>query len=62
MPKVVGLKVASARATLAKIGLTLGTVTERASDTVGVVLEQDPEAGKELPPGAPINLVVGRQG
>jgi hypothetical protein len=62
VPKVVGLKLDSARGTLAKIGLNLGKVTEQASQTVGIVLAQDPDAGKEVPPGTPVNLVVGRQG
>jgi len=62
VPKVVGVKVETASKNLAKTGFTTGTVTERASDMVGVVLEQDPEPGKEVPPSTPVNLVVGRKG
>jgi hypothetical protein len=61
VPKLVGLKVETARRTLKKVGLSVGTVKERASEKAGVVLEQDSAAEKEVPLGTPVNLVVGRQ-
>jgi PASTA domain len=60
VPKLVGLKVETARRTLKKAGLTVGTVKERTSDKAGVVLEQDAAAEKEVPLGTPVHLVVGR--
>jgi len=59
VPKLVGLKVEVARRILTKIGVTVGTVNEREAEEAGVVLEQDPEAEKEVPLGTPVNLVVG---
>lgn len=59
-PDVVGQKLELARRVLTKAALTVGTVNERTSEQVGVILEQDPQAGKEVPPGTPVNLVVGK--
>jgi hypothetical protein len=60
VPKAVGLKVEAARETIAKAGLTVGAARERVSEQPGLVMEQDPEGGKEVPAGTPINLVVGK--
>jgi serine/threonine-protein kinase len=59
VPNLVGQKADVARGALAKSELTVGKVTERDSERSGVVLEQDPEAEKEVPPGTPVNLVIG---
>lgn len=59
VPKVVGLKLKSARNKLRGSGLTVGTIKRRVSDRVDVVLDQDPEAGREVTVSTPVNLVVG---
>jgi hypothetical protein len=59
VPNVVGLKLNSARKKLRGSGLTVGTIKKRVSEMFDVVLEQDPEAGREVTVSTPVNLVVG---
>jgi hypothetical protein len=61
VPKLVSIKLQSAREKIKESGLKLGSVTKRESPDVDVVLEQDPEAEKEVPIGTAVNLVVGQQ-
>jgi PASTA domain-containing protein len=61
VPKLVGMKLQSAREKIKESGLRLGSVTMRESRQVDVVLEQDPEAEKEVSIGTAVNLVVGQQ-
>jgi len=59
---VVGLKLARARAKLARRHCRVGKVTRRASTRkkLGTVLAQRPRAGKKLRNGAKVNLTVGK--
>ncbi len=59
-PDVVSLTRANAEAAITTVGLTVGTVTEVASDTVpaGLVISQNPAAGVLMAAGAPVSLVV----
>jgi beta-lactam-binding protein with PASTA domain len=59
VPKLVGLPWRRARSQIEKAGFKLGKVSERSSEESdpGEVLEQTPEAGKKLAPGATIDLV-----
>ena len=60
MPKVTEMPVSLARATLKEVGL--GQVSERtreAPNAIGLVLEQDPQAGTEVNGQTQVTLVVG---
>jgi uncharacterized protein YfaP (DUF2135 family) len=60
VPNVVGLTEAEARAQLEAAGLTVGTLTDQASDAgaPGTVLGQSVAAGEEVASGTAIDLVV----
>jgi len=60
VPDVVGLTEAAATADIEGAGLTVGTVTTEASDTVpvGIVISQDPAAGTSVDAGSAVNLAV----
>jgi len=60
VPNVVGLTLNQATATLISAGLTVGTVTERSSQTVPFndIISQSPGAGSTVPSGTPVSLVV----
>lgn len=59
VPNVVGSTLAEAEHTLAVRGLRVGTITRQSSnETREVVLDQEPRAGKMVPVGGSVNLVV----
>jgi len=60
VPTLSGLTEEQARTELTTAGLTLGEVTTENSETidVGLIIRQDPEAGKEVEEGAAVNIVV----
>ncbi len=59
-PDLIGLTLDQARGVLDEAGLSLGDVDEAPSNTVpeGAILEQDPPAGEELEPDAPVDLTL----
>jgi beta-lactam-binding protein with PASTA domain len=60
VPKVDGLAQDAATTAVTAAKLTVGTVTQQASNTVaaGNVISQDPANGSSLRPGSPVNLVI----
>lgn len=62
VPDVVGLAQATAGTRITAVKLVVGAVTEEYSTTVlaGRVIRQNPEAGEEVAPGSPVDLVVSR--
>jgi len=60
VPNVVGMTLEAAEAAITSSGLIVGTVTQECSVTVpaGQVISQDPGAGTEVCPPAPVDLVV----
>ena len=60
VPSTVGESQASASSAITAAGLTVGTVTQRASGSVAVgnVISQDPAAGTNVAGGSAVNLVV----
>jgi Tol biopolymer transport system component len=62
VPRVVGLRLATARSRIHKANCTVGRVRRaRSLRRVGRVLGQSPRAGKRLARAAKVNLVVGRR-
>jgi beta-lactam-binding protein with PASTA domain len=65
VPKVVGLTQAAATSAITGAKLTVGTITQQASNAVpfGNVISQDPASGSTVAQGSPVNLVIssGRQ-
>ena len=65
VPNVVGLTQAAATYALTGAKLTVGTITQQASNAVpsGNVISQDPAGGSTVAQGSPVNLVIssGRQ-
>jgi len=59
-PDVIGIAIRNARAKIKEAGLTTGEILKRVSETPGQVMQQDPEAGTQVPLGGAVNLVVGR--
>ncbi|MGH8549812.1 MAG: PASTA domain-containing protein [Methylococcales bacterium] len=60
VPDVVGQTQAAAQTAITSAGLTVGTVTQQASNTVpsGSVIRQNPAAGTSVAAGSAVNLVV----
>jgi hypothetical protein len=60
VPEVVGMTTDGARNALEQAGLTVGTITEAASEDgpEGTVIEQTPEAGAEVDEGSVVDLRV----
>jgi beta-lactam-binding protein with PASTA domain len=60
VPTVEGLTLGAATTTITGSKLTMGTVTQQASNTVatGNVMSQDPGNGSSLAQGSPVNLVI----
>jgi len=60
VPQVTGLSQAAAETALRKAGLTPGTVTQTASDTIGagIVVSTDPVAGTSWPQTKPVGIMV----
>ncbi|MCW2787181.1 MAG: protein kinase [Marmoricola sp.] len=60
VPSLVNLTKAAAESQIRTAGLTVGTVTEQADDTVakGMVVSQDPTARSFVDPGEAINFIV----
>ncbi|GAA0194862.1 protein kinase [Glutamicibacter creatinolyticus] len=59
VPGVVGQSSSAARSQLNQAGLSVGSVTERASDEpAGTVLSQSPAAGSSQAPGSKVSLVI----
>ena len=60
VPSVIGLTQAVATASITGAGLVVGTVTTQSSAIfpAGTVITQDPVAGKKVPLGSAVNLVV----
>jgi hypothetical protein len=62
VPKVIGLRLAVARARIGRANCTVGRVRRvRSRRGVGKVLGQRPKAGSVRPRGAKVKLVVGRR-
>jgi serine/threonine-protein kinase len=61
MPELKGLSRDEAEKKLQKMGLTVGSVSERASDEeAGTVISQDPRAGTKINKGQSVNLVISK--
>mgnify|MGYP002152237218 CR=1 FL=1 len=60
VPNVVGLTPEDAAELIEEANLTVGPITERASDEVeeGLIIEQSPEADTEAPEGSEVALVI----
>jgi len=60
VPDTIGQSLAGAEAALEKVGLAVGTTTQRVSagETPGTVLSQSPDAGESLRAGGKVNLVL----
>jgi hypothetical protein len=60
VPAVKGLKLAAAKLAIVKANCAVGTITTKTSQTVKIhyVISEAPSAGKKLPRGTPVNLVV----
>jgi beta-lactam-binding protein with PASTA domain len=61
VPRVIGLKLARARARIRAAGCRVGRIRRARSRRVGRVLAQTPRAGRIRPLEARIALVVGRR-
>jgi hypothetical protein len=61
VPRVVGLRPASARARIRRAHCSVGRIRRARSRRVGRVIAQSPRAGALRPRGARVNLVVGRR-
>ncbi len=61
VPRVVGLRLATARTRIRKANCRVGRVRRARSRRVGRVLSQSPRAGARRANGARVNLVVGRR-
>lgn len=57
-PRVLGLDVAAAREELERVGLQLALGGEREGERAGVVLEQRPDAGRRVPRGRAVTVIV----
>lgn len=60
VPDVTGKSQSAAQSTLENAGLSAGSISEEASDTVkkGAVISSDPAAGTKVNKGAKVNLVI----
>jgi len=60
VPSLAGLTEAQAEVELAKVGLEIGEVTtENSAETsIGIIMDQNPDAGAEVEPGAAVNITV----
>jgi len=60
VPDTIGQSLAGAEGALEKVGLAVGTTTQRVSagETPGTVLSQSPDAGESLRAGGKVNLVL----
>jgi beta-lactam-binding protein with PASTA domain len=59
VPNLVGDDLIAAERVLVQEGLTIGLITEQASDQpAGTILQTNPEANTAVPSGTAINLVV----
>ncbi len=60
VPNVVGLTQSAATSAITEAGLTVGQITQQASETVpaGTVIRQNPAAGTSVQPGSAVDLVV----
>lgn len=59
VPNVIGSSLDSARVSLARAGLTLGSISKReSSEAEGTVLDQSPMAGEEAGQQTAVNLVI----
>ncbi len=60
IPQVIGLTEEAARALIEEQGFVVGDVTSRFSTDTdeGLVIEQDPDAGDDAPPGTAVDLVL----
>ena len=60
VPKVEGLTQTDATAAITGAKLKVGTITQKASNTIGSgkVLSQDPASGSSVAEGSPVNLVI----
>lgn len=59
VPRLTGMSRAAAEAALRELGLAVGSVVERAGrEARGTVLETQPEAGRVVPEGTPVQLVL----
>jgi len=61
VPRVIGLRLATARTRIRKANCRVGRVRRARSRRVGRVLSQSPRAGARRANGARVNLVVGRR-
>ena len=61
VPRVVGLRLAKAKARIRKAHCSVGRIRRMSSRRVGRVIKQSPRPGARRPRGARVNLVVGRR-
>jgi beta-lactam-binding protein with PASTA domain len=60
VPRVVGLRLPTAKQRIRRASCAVGRIRKKRSKRVGRVLAQSPRAGTKLPQGGRVNLVVGR--
>ena len=60
VPNVEGLTQGAATTTITGAKLTVGTLTQQSSNTVGTgnIISQDPASGSSVAQGSPVNLVI----
>ena len=61
VPRVIGLRLARARARIRRASCSVGRIRRVRSRRVARVIRQSPRAGSRRPRGAPVNLVVGQR-
>jgi outer membrane protein assembly factor BamB len=61
VPRVIGKRLAPARAEITAANCTVGSVRRVRSPQIGIVLAQSPAPGLTLPSGGRVNLTVGRR-
>ena len=61
VPRVIGLKLPKARVRIRRAHCAVGQISRARSGRVGRVIRQRPRAGRRLPRGARVSLVVGRR-
>jgi hypothetical protein len=61
VPRVIGLRLATARKRIGRANCLVGRVRRARSRKVGKVLSQSPRAGSSRARGTKVNLVVGRR-
>ena len=61
MPRVIGLRLKTAKSRIRRARCSVGRIRRARSRRVGLVIAQSPRAGKVKPRGYPVKMVVGRR-